>query len=85
MSTFFLLLSYVAFNGPEKSAYVVVFAAAAAIVHDRVNDYRGAFLAPSTKIDKSPNKDADDEELAKELWSTTENLLTEIGAWKDVA
>lgn len=81
LSTLLSILSYLTFNSPGKAAHVVVFAAAATVVHERAKDYSGAFLVPSTKISSVPQKDADSEELAKELWATTETLLTEIGAW----
>lgn len=85
MSSLLLLLSYVAFNPPEKSAHVIVFAAAAPAVHERTKEYAGAWIAPSTQVGPVPNKDADSEELAKELWGTTQTILTEVGAWVDVA
>jgi len=77
-------VAYVAFGRPEKASYSAVFAAASATVHEHPEEYRGAYIATSTKIGKVPSADADSEELAKELWTTTETLLTEIGAWKDV-
>ena len=84
MSALLLLLAYLAFSPPAKSAHVVVFAAAAPAVAARREEYAGAFLAPSTKIARVPNRDAESEELARELWATTEGILTEIGVWADV-
>lgn len=78
-----MLLTYT-YNTAEKGAYPSLFAAGARVVREQEDTYRGAFILPPGKLGEPPNKDIDNQELAKELWATTETLLTEIGAWKDI-
>ncbi|THH19384.1 hypothetical protein EUX98_g8785 [Antrodiella citrinella] len=63
----------------EQGAYNHVFAAVAPVVREQAEQYKGAFLMPPGKITKKIIAPAEDMELAKELWETTETLLKEIG------
>jgi len=72
-----LLLNYV-LRTPDKGAYTHVFASVAPVVREQAEKYKGAYLVPFAKI-TSPSKPAESEELAKELWETTEALLIEMG------
>ncbi|KAI0790325.1 NAD-P-binding protein [Abortiporus biennis] len=62
----------------EQGSYASVFAAVAPTVRAEPEKYKGAYLTPPGVISK-PSKDAENPELAKELWDTTESLLKEIG------
>ncbi|KAL4253094.1 NAD(P)-binding domain superfamily protein [Abortiporus biennis] len=66
------------FSPPEKGSYASVFAAVGPAVRADPEKYKGAYLHPPGVIAK-PSKDAEDMELAAELWDTTERLLNEIG------
>jgi len=61
-----------------KGAYTSVFAAAAPEVREKPEVYKGAYLVPVAKL-REASEDATNEELAKELWETTERILSEIG------
>jgi len=63
---------------PDQGAYTQVFASVAPLVREQADKYKGVFLMPPAKI-TSPSKPAESEELAKELWETTEALLKEMG------
>jgi len=62
----------------DKGAYTQVFAAVAPVVREQAEKYKGAFLMPPAQI-SNPTKPAENKELAKELWETTEALLKEMG------
>ncbi|THH31082.1 hypothetical protein EUX98_g3100 [Antrodiella citrinella] len=63
----------------SQGAYTRVFAAVAPVVRAEGEKYEGAFLMPPAQITKAIIKPADDPELARELWETTERLVKEIG------
>ncbi|KAJ3740695.1 hypothetical protein EV360DRAFT_97881 [Lentinula raphanica] len=69
-----------AINNPEHGSYTSVFAAAAKIVRDEKEKYKGVYLdnKPVGRIDV-PSKAARDDQLADDLWSLTERLLREVG------
>ncbi|KAJ3729617.1 hypothetical protein C8R42DRAFT_715896 [Lentinula raphanica] len=69
-----------AINDPEHGSYTSVFAAAAKIVRDEKEKYKGVYLdnKPVGRIDV-PIKAARDDQLADNLWSLTERLLREVG------
>ncbi|KAI0073654.1 NAD-P-binding protein [Panus rudis PR-1116 ss-1] len=74
---FFYTLLGSTFVSPDKGAYTPVFAAAASQVRQQAEKYKGAYLMPPGKV-VAASKPADSEELAKELWDTSESLLKEI-------
>ncbi|THH19385.1 hypothetical protein EUX98_g8787 [Antrodiella citrinella] len=63
----------------EEGAYNHVFTAVAPVVREQAEKYKGAFLMPRGNITEKIIAPAEDMELAKELWETTETLLREIG------
>lgn len=66
------------FMTPEKGAYSPVYAAAAPAVRAESGKYRGAYVVPPGMLGRA-GKQAQDPELAKELWETTEKILGEMG------
>ncbi|KAL4242751.1 NAD(P)-binding domain superfamily protein [Abortiporus biennis] len=67
------------FTPPDKGAYASIFAAVGPTVRAEPEKYKGVYLHPPGVI-VSATQDAENIELAKELWDTTESLLKEIGA-----
>ncbi|CAK5276220.1 unnamed protein product [Mycena citricolor] len=66
------------FFGPWRNGAIpVVFAAAGAKVVEDNDKYRGAYLIPPAALSQ-PSKYALDERLQKELFDTTETILTEL-------
>ncbi|CCM06670.1 uncharacterized protein FIBRA_08955 [Fibroporia radiculosa] len=63
---------------PSRGAYVPVFAAVAPVVRAESQKYRGAYIKPPGQLG-SCSKRGRDPELAKELWDTTEKVLSDIG------
>lgn len=84
LSRIYIGVSYLFFRSAEKGSYGSVFAAASPKVRAEADSYKGSYLDPNRKNLKAPNPQVYDQELATELWQTTETLLTEIGAWQDV-
>jgi len=66
------------FASTTKGSYTSVFAAASPEVKEKAEQYKGAYLLPVAKIGKL-SEDGEKEELAKELWETTERILAEVG------
>ncbi|PCH39170.1 NAD(P)-binding protein [Wolfiporia cocos MD-104 SS10] len=66
------------FSTPSQGAYGPVFAAAAPVVRAEAQRYRGAYILPPSKLARA-DKRTEDRELAKELWDTTESILSGIG------
>lgn len=66
------------FKPAEKGAYTSVIAAASPEVKKKPDAYKGSYLEPLEKI-ATPSKPACNTELSKELWTTTEVFLTNIG------
>lgn len=65
------------FTSPEKGAYSTVFAAASPAVREDPK-YKGAYIVPPGKLG-NVYAPCDDPELGKELYETTEKILTDIG------
>ncbi|KDQ54353.1 hypothetical protein JAAARDRAFT_209454 [Jaapia argillacea MUCL 33604] len=63
---------------PSEGAYNSVFAAVSPVVRSKPAEFRGAYLMPVGKI-SNPSKLAQSDELAKELWDTTERVLKHLG------
>lgn len=66
------------FAVPEVGAYTSCFAAGAEEVRDDPAKYKGAFLEPVGVVTQ-PSEVARRDELAKELWETTERILEDVG------
>ena len=71
------------FKTTEEGAYSTVFSAASSAVREDRARYQGAFIMPDRKqggvVAKPPASQAESEELAQELWSTTEEILNGLG------
>ena len=63
---------------PESGSLTSTFAAASTEIRKERDKYRGCYLIPYGKIGKC-SKDADDPDLAQQLWETTEILIKELG------
>ncbi|KAI0360523.1 NAD-P-binding protein [Trametes cingulata] len=63
------------FLTPTEGAYASVFAAASPRVKEERDKYKGAYLVPPGKIETPPAPQAENKELAEELWATTEAVL----------
>ncbi|KDQ54409.1 hypothetical protein JAAARDRAFT_135807 [Jaapia argillacea MUCL 33604] len=63
---------------PSEGAYNSVFAAVSPVVRSKSTEFKGAYLMPVGKISK-PSRLAQSDELAKELWDTTERVLKDLG------
>jgi len=79
ISHIFTLVVHTMWASPSRGALPSVFAAAAPIVRERPQLYKGAYLQPPGQLGSPPNADALDPELANELWETTEKILIDIG------
>ncbi|CDO76360.1 hypothetical protein BN946_scf185011.g24 [Trametes cinnabarina] len=78
LSPLYAFIANLAFASPMKGAYSTVFAAASPIPRELTEEYKGAFLKnPAKKTSVSPL--AEDPEKLKELWKTTERILSEAG------
>lgn len=64
-------------NPPTHGASAVAFAAAGSQVRAEAEKYKGAYIKPEG-IGRT-SRAGEDEELAKELWDTTEGLVKEWG------
>lgn len=63
----------------DVGSYTTVFAAAAKeVVADKAK-WKGAYMQPIARFGKS-SKMATSEELAKELWETTERILAQVAS-----
>lgn len=62
---------------PEVGAYTSCFATAASEVRDNPEKFKGAFLEP-VGIVTPPSEVARRDELAEELWETTERILEDL-------
>ncbi|KAH9947937.1 NAD-P-binding protein [Amylocystis lapponica] len=60
-----------------KAAYSTVFAAASPVIHAELDKYRGSYIVPPGKLAR-PSKLAENPDLAKELWETTERVLEDL-------
>ncbi|KAI0339168.1 NAD-P-binding protein [Trametopsis cervina] len=83
-SRIFILFSYLFFRSAVKGSYGSVFAAASPTVRENADAYRGAYLDPDRRNLRAPNEDVYKEDLADELWKSTQTILSEIGVWEDV-
>ncbi|KAH9852467.1 NAD-P-binding protein [Lenzites betulinus] len=63
------------FVSAAEGAYTSAFAAASPLVKAEREKYKGAFLWPPGNIISPPCRQAESQELAEELWATTESIL----------
>ena len=61
-----------------RGAFTVAFAAAGVKIQKDMAKYKGAYLTWWEQIE-IPKPQARNEDLAKELWQTTESILEELG------
>ncbi|KAI9459151.1 NAD-P-binding protein [Lactarius psammicola] len=66
------------FISPHDGGYTPAWAAAARQVFEERDKYKGKYLVPYGTLEE-PSKDAQREDLAKELWETTEKVLKDFG------
>lgn len=59
-----------------EGGYTPAWAAAAREVHDNRERYKAKYLVPYGKVEEA-SQDARSEELATELWQTTESVLSD--------
>lgn len=62
----------------SRSGDASVFAAASPEVRKRAGEFKGAYLMPVGKI-TPPSADAQNPQLARELWETSEKQLAALG------
>lgn len=77
LSWIYSLIAKLLFVPASKGAYSSVFAAAAPNVRAEPAKYGGAYIIPPGKLGSSTAQ-ADDPELAKELWETADRILCEL-------
>jgi hypothetical protein len=63
----------------DKGAYNSVFAAASPVVREHPEIYKGAYIEKDHGKVMKPSENAQDPEIAAELWKTTEEFLESIG------
>ena len=80
----FAWIASLTWSSPAKGAYSSVFAAASPVVKEKAAEYGGAYMNADTTPGKvgTPSVESWDDELADELWQTTETLLGELGVWE---
>ncbi|GBE79047.1 Uncharacterized oxidoreductase [Sparassis crispa] len=78
LSPIFSLIARACFSSPTEGGYSPSFAAAAPVVRAEAEKYRGAHIVPPGKLGRASAL-AEDHELAKELWDTTEKILQDNG------
>ena len=66
------------FISPHDGGYTPAWAAAAREVFEERDKYKGKYLVPFGTLEEA-SKDAQREDLAKELWETTEKVLKDFG------
>jgi hypothetical protein len=65
------------FISPHDGGYTPAWAAASRTVGEERDSYKGGYLVPYGVIEEA-SEDARREDLAKELWETTERILGEF-------
>lgn len=63
--------------GVAQGAYTPLFAAADPVVWREISKYGGAYLVPYGVI-AEVSEDAKNADLAKELWETSEKVISEV-------
>ena len=67
------------FLSMADGARTPVFAATSPLMVERRDEYKGAYVVPFGKVGTPPHPQAEDAELAKELWDTTESIVRSWG------
>lgn len=65
------------FVTPEVGAYNSCFAAASPLIRQHPEKYKAIYLVPVGVI-QAPGKNAQRDDLARDLWETTENVLKDL-------
>ena len=65
------------FISPHDGGYTPAWAAAARQVFEERDQYKGKYLVPYGTLEEA-SKDAQREDLARELWETTEKVLKDF-------
>ena len=73
------ILMSVFFKTWDQGAYNSVFAAASPVVREHPEIYKGVYIEGDYGKVVAPSKDAQDAEIAAELWKTTESFVESIG------
>ena len=73
------LVLWLTFDTPEVGCMTTVFAASAPEVHSQPSTYKGPYLMPvdGKAVVSRVVGQATDENLAKELWESTEKIIAE--------
>ena len=73
------LILWITFDTPETGSLTSVFAASAPEVHQKPEVYKGSYLMPvnGKAVPSEVVGQALDQELAKELWESTERMIEE--------
>ena len=71
------LILWITFDTPETGSLTSVFAASAPEVHQKPEVYKGSYLMPvnGKAVPSEVVGQALDQELAKELWESTERMM----------
>jgi hypothetical protein len=67
------LMSLILFSS-EQGAYTNLFAAASPLVREKAELYKGGYLVPFGELEQV-SADAENEELAKRMWETAEEIV----------
>ncbi|KAM5539668.1 hypothetical protein V8D89_006777 [Ganoderma adspersum] len=67
------------FLSMADGARTPVFAATSPLMATRRDEYKGAYVVPFGRVGTPPHPQAEDAELARELWDTTEGIIRSWG------
>ena len=78
------LLMLLVFVSPDKGAYCSLFAATSPVFRKDPATWEAVYIEPNMTVKPQPTPSAEscDESLARELWRTTVELLTELEVWE---
>ncbi|KAI0937523.1 hypothetical protein AcW1_001619 [Taiwanofungus camphoratus] len=79
LSPLFSFLVHTFWTAPSVGAHASVFAATSCLVHEHVQEHKGAWIGPGGRLGKAPNRDAGSAGPARELWDTTMEALPVTG------
>ena len=66
------------FVGSREGGYTPAWAAASKTIHEERGMWKGAYVVPYG-VREEPSEDARRDDLARELWETTEMVLEKFG------
>ena len=75
----FKIFMHLFFRSWDRGAYNSVFAAASPVIREHPEIYKGAYIEEDYGGVAKPSENAQDPEIASELWKTTESFLESIG------